>query len=74
MPLIVKLMAKKELEFVNYGSEILMAVLSTTDARGVRKQALDNGILGVLKDIKESKEFQAVPKVLLRCERLEKEF
>ena len=73
LPLVIKLLAKKEIEFVLHIQSIIFAILEEKSAKGLRKQLVDLGTIDILIDVEKSPEFLVIPTLLskikwTRCE------
>ena len=73
LPLIVKLLKTKDIEYTYFISDILMIILSDSKSKDHRATLIQEGAIEILEEIENSEDFMMLPGLLKKCSNIKKE-
>ena len=73
LPLIVKLLKTKDIEYTYFISDILMIILSDSKSKDHRATLIQEGTIEILEEIENSEDFMMLPGLLKKCSNIKKE-
>lgn len=73
LPLIVKLLKTKDIEYVYFISDIFMTILSDKSSKVHRRTLIKEGVIEVLQEIEQSEDFMMLPDLNQKWSKIRKE-